>query len=78
MEEQNNLISSDGNYLNPAVTEIRELLNQSRKNVATQVNQALLSTYWRIGEIVLFDLSNFPDGVWKIVVVALLRAYDDF
>ena len=35
----------------PAVSEIRSLLEASRKNVAQQVNQELLSTYWKIGEI---------------------------
>ena len=37
----------------PAVSEIRSLLEVSRKNVAQQVNQELLSTYWKIGEIVV-------------------------
>ena len=37
----------------PAVSEIRSLLEASRKNVAQQVNQELLSTYWKIGEIVV-------------------------
>ena len=113
----------------PAVSEIRSLLEASRKNVAQQVNQELLSTYWKIGEVVvrceqndsiraaygektlsqlsraltkelgkgfarkaldkgawqglfaleclqyaavLSQLSNFPDSVWKIELVALL------
>jgi predicted nuclease of restriction endonuclease-like (RecB) superfamily len=37
----------------PAVSEIRSLLEVSRKNVAQQVNQELLSTYWKIGEVVV-------------------------
>lgn len=37
----------------PAVSEIRSLLEASRKNVAQQVNQELLSTYWKIGEVVV-------------------------
>ena len=100
----------------PTVSEIRSLLEASRKNVAQQVNQELLSTYWKIGEVVvrceqndsiraaygektlsqlsraltkelgkglfaleclqyaavLSQLSNFPDSVWKIELVALL------
>lgn len=39
--------------LAPAVSEIRSLLEASRKNVAQQVNQELLSTYWKIGEVVV-------------------------
>lgn len=37
----------------PAVSEIRSLLEASRKNVAQQVNQELLSAYWKIGEVVV-------------------------
>lgn len=39
--------------LAPAVSEIRALLETSRKNVAQQVNQELLSTYWKIGEVIV-------------------------
>ena len=39
--------------LAPAVSEIRALLETSRKNVAQQVNQKLLSTYWKIGEVIV-------------------------
>ena len=35
------------------MSEIRSLLEASRKNVAQQVNQELLSTYWKIGEIII-------------------------
>ena len=37
----------------PAVSEIRSLLEASHKNIAQQVNQELLSTYWKIGEVVV-------------------------
>ena len=37
----------------PAVSEIRSLLEASRKNVAQQVHQELLSTYCKIVEIVV-------------------------
>ncbi|RHP35484.1 PDDEXK nuclease domain-containing protein [Lachnotalea sp. AF33-28] len=53
MSEQSKLLSADGTILSTAISEIRELLNKSRQNVATQVNQELLSTYWRIGEIIV-------------------------
>ena len=39
--------------LAPAVREIRALLETSRKNIAQQVNQELLSTYWKIGEVIV-------------------------
>lgn len=39
--------------LAPAGSEIRTLLETSRKNVAQQVNQELLSTYWKIGEVIV-------------------------
>lgn len=35
------------------MSEIRTLLETSRKNVAQQVNQELLSTYWKIGEVIV-------------------------
>lgn len=46
-------ISPASQALAPAVSEIRALLESSRKNVAQQVNQELLSTYWKIGEIIV-------------------------
>ena len=39
--------------LAPAVSEIRALLETSRKNIAQQVNQELLSTYWKISEVIV-------------------------
>ena len=53
MAKQDKMLSTDGAILNTAISEIRELLNKSRQNVATQVNQELLSTYWQIGEIIV-------------------------
>ena len=53
MAKQNKMIPTDGQYLGSVVSEIRELLNKSRQNVAIQVNQELLSTYWHIGEIIV-------------------------
>ena len=37
---------------NSMVLEIRELLENARKNVAQQVNTQLLTTYWNIGRII--------------------------
>lgn len=113
---ENKPVTPAAQALAPAVSEIRALLETSRKNIAQQVNQELLSTYWKIGEVivrceqndsvraaygektllqlskayqgtgqglfsleylqyaaVLSQLSNFPDSVWKIELVALLR-----
>ena len=44
------------NQLTPSssmILEIRELLENSRKNVAQQVNTQLLTTYWNIGRIIV-------------------------
>ena len=38
---------------NSMVLEIRELLENTRKNVAQQVNTQLLTTYWNIGRIIV-------------------------
>lgn len=35
------------------ILEIRELLENARKNVAQQVNTQLLTTYWNIGRIIV-------------------------
>lgn len=40
-------------YMIPVVTEIKELITAARKNVAAVVNQELLTTYWKIGEIIV-------------------------
>lgn len=39
--------------MSSTIDEIRNLLSQSRQNVAVQVNQELISTYWKIGEIIV-------------------------
>ena len=46
----------------PAVSEIRSLLEASRKNVAQQVNQELLSTYWKIGDCLLYTSPSPRDS----------------
>lgn len=38
---------------NSTILEIRELLENARKNVAQQVNTQLLTTYWNIGRIIV-------------------------
>ena len=50
---ENKPVTPGAQALAPAVSEIRTLLETSRKNVAQQVNQELLSTYWKIGEVIV-------------------------
>ena len=38
---------------NSMILEIRELLENARKNVTQQVNTQLLTTYWNIGRIIV-------------------------
>ena len=40
-------------YTERIIAEIKELLTKSRKSVALQVNNELLSIYWKIGEIIV-------------------------
>lgn len=50
-----NVVEKDNknSYTEIVVSEIKELLNQSRKNVAKQVNYEILATYWKIGEVIV-------------------------
>lgn len=49
--EENKLEIMSKSYTEPVVAEIRELIDNSRRKVAAQVNNELLMTYWKIGEI---------------------------
>ena len=56
--EVNNVETANDNvlYINrlaPAVSEIKTVLENARKNVAVQVNNELLTAYWKIGEIIV-------------------------
>lgn len=54
MMSKNNITKAETvNPMFPIICEIRELLNKSHHNVALQVNQELLSTYWKVGEIIV-------------------------
>lgn len=46
----NNIVSFSESSV---VQEIRTVLNTARGNVAKQVNNELLMTYWKIGEIIV-------------------------
>lgn len=50
-----NVVTKDNknSYTEIVVSEIKELINQSRKNVARQVNYEILATYWKIGEVIV-------------------------
>lgn len=39
--------------INPLIHEIREILDVARKNVAREVNNELIVSYWKIGEIIV-------------------------
>ena len=53
MTDNNELQTSTNKYTVSVISEIKTLLDASRQQVATQVNQQLLSTYWKIGEIIV-------------------------
>ena len=35
------------------LTEIRDIMNSARQNVATQVNNELIVAYWNIGRVIV-------------------------
>lgn len=43
----------ENDYTKSVISEIKELLYKSRSVVAIQVNNELLATYWKIGEIIV-------------------------
>lgn len=51
--ENNQLAVNDKSDIEPVVAEIRELIAASRQKVVRQVNDELLITYWKIGEIIV-------------------------
>lgn len=53
MAENKDLQIATTQYTSSVVSEIKNLLDASRNKIATQVNTELLSTYWRIGEIIV-------------------------
>jgi len=55
-----NINLTDMSALVPVVKEIKSILDTARKNVAKQVNNELLCTYWNIGRIICeFEQSDF-------------------
>lgn len=47
--------------MSPVIQEIKSILNTARNNVAQQVNQELLNTYWNIGRIICEYEQSVPD-----------------
>lgn len=39
--------------MNPLISEIKNILDVARGNVAKQVNNELIVSYWKIGEIIV-------------------------
>lgn len=46
-------VSDNNSSMASVVNEIKGLIENSRKNIAVQVNNELLATYWKIGEIIV-------------------------
>ena len=51
--ENNQLAVNDKSNMESVVTEIKDLIAESRRKVVRQVNDELLITYWKIGEIIV-------------------------
>lgn len=43
----------NNSVINPIIHEIRDILDVARKNVAREVNNELIVSYWKIGEIIV-------------------------
>lgn len=43
----------DNQIINPLINEIKEILDMARRNVARKVNNELIVSYWKIGEIIV-------------------------
>ena len=43
---------------NSLYTQVSELIQEARKQVASQVNTALLATYWNVGRLIVEDEQN--------------------
>lgn len=46
--------SMDNKIIKPLVGEIRNILDTARRNIAREVNNELIISYWKIGEIIIF------------------------
>lgn len=48
----------NNSIITPIIHEIREILDEARKNVAREVNNELIVSYWKIGEIIVHYEQN--------------------
>lgn len=48
-----NAVKMSNELMNPVISEIKNILDLSRQNVARTVNNELLVAYWKIGEIIV-------------------------
>lgn len=53
MVDNKDLQVATNQYTSSVVSKIKTILDSSRNKVAAQVNTELLSTYWKIGEIIV-------------------------
>ena len=66
---------------NALLTNIRELLNQGRKQVFQAVNTAMVQTYWEIGRLIVEDeqqgqaRAEYGKGVLKTLSTALTNEF---
>ena len=52
MENKDNKIAQSANY-NKLITEIGDLLNVGRKQMASAINTTMVQTYWNIGKYIV-------------------------
>ena len=55
------MMTSNQTTMSSLVEEIKSVLNAARSNVARQVNNELLSTYWNIGRIIAEYEQTVPE-----------------
>ncbi len=54
----------NSSIINPIIHEIREILDVARKNVAREVNNELIVSYWKIGESIV-RYEKYSCKIWK-------------
>ena len=43
----------DNQLMNPVISDVKNILDTARSNVAREVNNELVVAYWKIGEIIV-------------------------
>ena len=54
----------DNQLLNPLVSDVKNILDTARNNVAREVNSELIVAYWKIGEIIVRYEQNDSRRRW--------------